>query len=327
MSKVAAMCRSPTAAGGVGNVRLELAQQVEELLLLFLTQDAEEIDDPLLVLGSHALELTLTFRREIDSKNTAIGRVDFAYDKAFFLEAVRDAGDITPCHHHPLRQLAHFQALGRALELRHEVEARQGRIEARLQVLPNTVLVLVRSGQNAQPQSQRYVVIVVNACFGIHLWSHDDLECSSFLGRVLRHYVTSPPATTMLWPVILSAPGPQTHKTVCATSSGVIRRRCGFVATRDSNASASVRPVLRTMLAIASRTMSVSVYPGHTALTVMFLVASSSASERVRPMTACFDATYVDLYAPPRSPAMLATLTMRPYPTWSMSPTACRVHR
>ena len=60
--------------------------------------------------------------------------------------------------------------------------------------------------------------------------------------------------------------------------------------------------------------MSVSVNPGHTALTVMPFFASSTASERVSPITPCFAALYALMYAPPTSPAVLATLTMRPLP-------------
>ena len=41
--------------------------------------------------------------------------------------------------------------------------------------------------------------------------------------------------------------------------------------------------------------MSVSAKPGQTAFTVMLRVAYSSASERVRPMTACFDAAYAEM--------------------------------
>src|SRR5581483_11463202 len=241
-----------------GQTGLEITQQVEQLFLLLLTQATEEIDHPLLVLGGHAFELPLTFGRELDSEHPPIGVVDFADDQAFFLQAIGNTGDIAPGHHHPLRELAHLQTLRRALELRHQVEAGQGRLETRLQVLPDAVLDLVGAGEDPQPQAQRHVMVVMDSCLRVD-GSRDNFERRSILGYFLTHQVTSPPATTMLWPVIPSVPGAQSHSTEWATSSGVISRRCGFVANNDSSASASVRPVLRMMLAIASRTMSVSV--------------------------------------------------------------------
>jgi hypothetical protein len=51
-----------------------------------------------------------------------------------------------------------------------------------------------------------------------------------------------------------------------------------------------LRPVFLMMLSIEPSSRSVSVKPGQTALTVTPLFAVSSASERTRPMTACFAA-------------------------------------
>src|SRR6185437_5909827 len=102
-------------------------------------------------------------------------------------------------------------------------------------------------------------MIVVNTRLGVHGRYDSRLQDSSFFRGFLRHHVTSPPAITILWPVILSAPGPQSHNTVCATSSGVIRRFCGFVANGAPSASESQRAVFRMMFVVASRRMSVHV--------------------------------------------------------------------
>src|SRR6185312_5584441 len=275
--------RSSGAAGG--QMVLQLTEEVQQLLLLPRRQGAEEVDDPSLVLGGHAAELALTLGSESDAEDATVGGVDLAHDQAFLLQAVRDPGDIAPGHHHALRELAHLQALRGALQLRHEVEARQRGVEARLQVLADPAPDLVGAGEEPQPQAQRHVMVIVYPRLRIE-------RRRQRLQRALlpRHQVvTSPPASTMLWPVTLSVPGRQSQSTALLTSAGAMRRPCGLVAVRVAIASLSLRPVFFTMLSTARVTMSVSVYPGHTAFTVMFRVAYSKARERVKPITACFE--------------------------------------
>ena len=79
------------------------------------------------------------------------------------------------------------------------------------------------------------------------------------------------------------------------------------------------------MRAMASRTISVSVYPGHTALTVTPVCATSSASERVSPITPCLAAQYAATLRYPINPAVLAMLTMRPHGFCSSGGNAARV--
>ena len=64
----------------------------------------------------------------------------------------------------------------------------------------------------------------------------------------------------------------------------------GFMAARVARASASEAPVVSWMFWAERASISVSVHPGHTAFTVMPLEATSNASDRVRPRTACFEA-------------------------------------
>jgi hypothetical protein len=52
--------------------------------------------------------------------------------------------------------------------------------------------------------------------------------------------------------------------------------------------------------------------------------APSSAAQRVRPPTACFDATYGALVGPPRMPAIDAVLTMAPEPCGFMTRSTAR---
>ena len=129
-----------------------------------------------------------------------------------------------------LRQLTHLQALGRALELRHEVKARQRGVELALQQRPHSRLDQVGAGEQPQPQPQRIVVIVAGARLDVG----PEALCAAL--RAI-HQLTSPPATTMLCPVTLSLPGRHSHNTAFATSAGVIRRCCGLCATRAASAS------------------------------------------------------------------------------------------
>src|SRR5690348_10676546 len=145
--------RSSGAAGG--QMVLQPTEEVHQLLLLPRRQGAEEIDDPSLVLGSHAAELALTLGSELDAEVAALGGVDLPHDQALLLQAVSDPGDIASGHHHALQELAHLQALWGALQLCHEVEARQSGVEARLQVLADPAPDLVGAGEEPQPQAQR----------------------------------------------------------------------------------------------------------------------------------------------------------------------------
>jgi hypothetical protein len=58
-----------------------------------------------------------------------------ALHQAFGDQLVGDAGDVAAGHHHAARQLVHAQALGRALQLRHQVEARQRGVELLAQLV------------------------------------------------------------------------------------------------------------------------------------------------------------------------------------------------
>jgi hypothetical protein len=117
---------------------------------------------------------------------------------------------------------------------------------------------------------------------------------AEFLGFESRvnPVITSPPDSEIACPLMDRDSGRQSQATVAATSSGETRRRCGLRRSSMSRASAGDRPVVSTMLWIASSTIAVSVYPGHTALTVMLVRATSSASARVKPMTPCLAAQY-----------------------------------
>lgn len=112
--------------------------------------------------------------------------------------------------------------------------------------------------------------------------------------------------------------------TTCATSSTVMSLRCGLSASSAARASASLRPVFFAMRAVDSATMPVSTNPGHTAFTVTPVAASSAASARVSPTSACFDAQYADVYAYPVSPAFDATFTTRPHPASTIAGTSAR---
>ncbi len=83
------------------------------------------------MLRRHAAELAASFARQPDAKGATVGGVRLTHHELLLLEHVGDAGDVAAGHHHALRQLAHLETVRRAVELRHQVEARQGRAEYR----------------------------------------------------------------------------------------------------------------------------------------------------------------------------------------------------
>src|SRR5690348_15542232 len=73
------------------------------------------------------------------------------------------------------------------------------------------------------------------------------------------HYMTSPPATAIAWPVMLADEGRHSQPTLAATSSGWTNRACGFERVSSARASASLRPVFETILSTVRFSISVSV--------------------------------------------------------------------
>src|SRR5205085_7232003 len=136
-----------------------------------------------------------------------------------------------------------------------------------------------RASEQAQPQPQLRLV-VCRALRDLGLGIERDGAC-------VFHQI-SPPATVSVVPVIALASGEHRNRTAAATSSGVISRSMGLFTSMSATACSSVRPVLRVTKSIAAPTRSVSVYPGHTALTVTPLFTVSCASARAKPTTACF---------------------------------------
>src|SRR5262249_46298756 len=187
--------------------------------------------------------------------------------------------------------LAHLQTAGIAFQLREQIEARQGRAELGAQPVADLGLHQVGTRQQAQPQPEGLMMIVGEPRLEIH-----PLGRTRRGTKLLRLHWPSPPATTMACPVTAPAPGRHSQSTALATSSGRTSRCCGFARVSAARASPSLLPVVRTMFEIAAATMSVSVYPGHTALTVTSERAVSSASARVRPITPCLAAQYADTY-------------------------------
>ena len=101
--------------------------------------------------------------------------------------------------------------------------------------------------------------------------------------------------------------------TAAATSPAEMSRVCPADASAAASASSLLRPVFATILATVSAVISVSTNPGHTALAVTPVPATSAAVDRVRPTSACLAAVYAARYLAPVSPAVEARLTTRPH--------------
>src|SRR3989442_45933 len=107
-----------------------------------------------------------------------------------------------------------------------------------------------------------------------------------------RHRGAPASAITTASPLV-SLPAPwHSASTALATSSGGIRRRWPVVSRAARRASAGDMPVFAAMRLIDCRVMSVSTYPGQTALTVTPVPATSAATEPATPTNACFKALY-----------------------------------
>mmetsp|Transcript_23400 Transcript_23400/g.55755 ORF Transcript_23400/g.55755 Transcript_23400/m.55755 type:complete len:203 (+) Transcript_23400:179-787(+) len=195
-------------------------QQLVDLGLLRRRPAREQLDDPAFVRGGHALELAAALGRELHDEAAPVVGAGGAHHQALGLELVGDAGHVAAGHHQPLRQLAHRQAVGVALQLGQQVEARQRGAELGAQALADLVFHPRGAGQQPQPQPQRLVVVGRGAGFEVQ-----------GLGR---HHMVSPPSTAMAWPL---TPGLWTSQaTVAATSAGWISRPCGLALASSASA-------------------------------------------------------------------------------------------
>src|SRR5438552_2734989 len=104
-----------------------------------------------------------------------------------------------------------------------------------------------------------------------------------------RHERAPPSAMTTVSPLVAPASS-HSASTARATSSGEINRTWPVVARAACRAASGDMPAFAAMRATDSRVISVSTYPGHTAFTVTPVPATSAATERGNPTTACFDA-------------------------------------
>src|SRR5262249_9195364 len=109
-------------------------------------------------------------------------------------------------------------------------------------------------------------------------------------GSHAHQAITCPPSTFQACPVTPAASPLHRKRTRPATSSALLSRRRGLISANTWAASARLRPVFSAILSAALRTMSVSVQPGQTALTVTPRSATSNASERTSPSTPCLEA-------------------------------------
>src|SRR5690606_1819463 len=189
-------------------------------------------------------------------------------------QAVHDAGHIAVGDEQKARKIAHRHAFRATIKSRKHIEAGQGGIELRLQPAPQLRLNRAAGAQQPYPKPQSFLA------------AHFDMQSRK---RGAHH--VSPPDSEIACPVTEAAPSPTSHMTVAATSSGWMKRPCGLAVIRLWRASSWLRPVLAMMRRTDSSRRSVSTKPGQTALTVTPVLASSTASARIRPTTPCFEAT------------------------------------
>src|SRR5579885_341644 len=177
---------------------------------------------------------------EADDAAAAVARMGGALDEPFRRQRVDEAGDIAAGHHQARAELAHGEAVSGAVELRQEIEARQGGVEAAAQTRADLGLDEAGAGEKAQPDFELDLVVAAARRFAI-----------GQAGQILPHGMSSPPAMTMDWPVTAAAAGVQSQPTAAATSSGVMRRRIGLLAASAARAASALFPVLAAIVAAA----------------------------------------------------------------------------
>ena len=162
------MVRLPGSEGAVLLVRPHLAEQPVQLGDFALAQARERRHDPVFMFARHRGELQAAFFRQAHAIDAPIAGLVDALDQRFLHQLVGDARHVAAADHQPSGQLVHAQTLRRAFELRHQIEARQGGVEAAAQPAAHFAFDQLRAGQQAQPQAQAVRVLGVRAGFQVH---------------------------------------------------------------------------------------------------------------------------------------------------------------
>src|ERR1051325_6863054 len=97
-------------------------------------------------------------KRQSYGKSAAIAGAGFTGYKVLTFELVSDPGYVAARNHQPPGKLAHAQPAGTALELGHQIKARQSHVELTPQAETDLVFDLHRTRQKTQPQAQGLVV-------------------------------------------------------------------------------------------------------------------------------------------------------------------------
>ena len=159
----------------------------------------QNVGDPVAVRACHRAEEASPLGGQAHELRAPVLGRGPAADEALLDQAVDQSGDVAVRDHHALRQLAQRHRLRRAVELRHQIEARQRDVEAVAQAPTDLALDHLLAGEQPQPQAQ--LVLVIVRPFG-------DLGLGvEWCGALLHHI--SPPAMASVVPVTAAASGEQ----------------------------------------------------------------------------------------------------------------------
>src|SRR5262249_9029393 len=162
----------------------------------------------------------------------------------------------------------HQHAVRLTIQRCHHIETRQRRVELLFKSFAGHTLDEAAGAQQPDPNAQtRFRVGSFYIVF----------KCRRSGGR--RHPV-SPPETAIAWPLTAPLSPAHSHMTASATSSGLMNRACGLLASSVARVSSPVRLVAATIRSTARSSIGVSAKPGQTALTVIPVLAVSSARAR-----------------------------------------------
>src|SRR5512145_2799946 len=132
----------------------------------------------------HLGEALLAAGRQADAECAPVIGLVEPLDQALLLELVDDRGDVAAGDHQQARELVHFEPLAVALELRHQVEARQRGAELLAQARAHAPFDELSAGEKPEPDPQRAMVVAPRDELAIHAGT-PSLNRSSlkYLGR------------------------------------------------------------------------------------------------------------------------------------------------
>lgn len=145
---------------------LQFVQLIGKLVKFRLMQVTEKRCNPSLVRNGHFFEEMLSFGSQADIVGATILRIVKPQDQTVLDEPIGQCGDVSTTYHQQSRQVLHLDPFRIAIELGHQVEARQGSLKVIAQLCTQPGFHEVIAGKQAYPHAQGSVVVVTGRGVG-----------------------------------------------------------------------------------------------------------------------------------------------------------------